>query len=192
VTRYTNVNYNILELIIERVTGRDISVEVTEKILKPLGMNDSLYPVDERLPGSLRGYSLDAAAVGFVDKTVLNPSLAGGAGAMISTLRDLRVYARALARGTLLKPESQRARLVTFALDGAPDWIRYGEGIEQVGRFYGHNGTIFGFSTEMYYLPERDAVIVINVNRLDGDDKSQSAELFFAIAKLLFPEYINW
>ena len=44
----------------------------------------------------------------------------------------------------------------------------------------------------MFYLPEEDAVIVIDVNRLDLDDKSQSSDLFLAIAKILFPESVNW
>ncbi len=35
-------------------------------------------------------------------------------------------------------------------------------------------------------------MIVINVNRLDLDDHSQSTELFLMITKLLFPEYVNW
>lgn len=104
-----------------------------------------------------------------------------------------RVYGRrALGAGLLLKPETQKARLAGQTIDGLPDWVRYGEGIEQIGRFYGHNGTIFGSSSEMFYLPEKDAVIVINVNRLDLDDHSKSADLFFAISKLLFPEYVNW
>jgi D-alanyl-D-alanine carboxypeptidase len=33
------------------------------------------------------------------------------------------------------------------------------------GDFCGHNGTIFGFSSETFYLPAEDAVVVINANR---------------------------
>ncbi len=44
----------------------------------------------------------------------------------------------------------------------------------------------------MFYLPEKDAVIVVDVNRLDLDDKSQSSDTFLSIAKLLFPEDVNW
>jgi D-alanyl-D-alanine carboxypeptidase len=73
-----------------------------------------------------------------------------------------------------------------------PDFVKYGQGIELIGKFQGHNGTIFGSSTEMYYLPEKGAVIVINANRLDLDDHSQSTDLFLQISKLLFPEHVNW
>jgi D-alanyl-D-alanine carboxypeptidase len=61
-----------------------------------------------------------------------------------------------------------------------------------MGEFCGHNGTIFGFSSEMFYLPEEDAVIVVNVNRLDADDESKSTDLFLAVAKILYPEYVDW
>lgn len=191
-TKYTNVNYNFLEVIVERVTGRRLGEQIAKTILKPLGMNNSLYPYDNKLPGHLRGYGLNRQTGQFEDKTISNPSLPGGAGAMISTLADLRVYARALATGALLKPETHLARLQGQPLEGAPDIVRYGQGIGQLGKFYGHNGTIMGFSTEMWYLPEKDAVIVINVNRLDADDRTQAGELFFLMAKLLFPEHVSW
>jgi D-alanyl-D-alanine carboxypeptidase len=51
---------------------------------------------------------------------------------------------------------------------------------------------VFGFSSEMFYLPEKDAVIVINVNRLDLDDHSRSTELFLLLAKQLFPQQVSW
>ena len=44
----------------------------------------------------------------------------------------------------------------------------------------------------MFYLPAKDAVIVINVNRLDLDDQSQSTKLFLLLTKALFPTYVNW
>jgi hypothetical protein len=41
-------------------------------------------------------------------------------------------------------------------------------------------------------IPAKNAVIVINVNRLDFDDQSQSADLFLAITKMLFPACVQW
>ncbi len=43
----------------------------------------------------------------------------------------------------------------------------------------------------MWYLPEKETVIVINVNCQDADDLNHSGELFFLITKLLFPEHVN-
>jgi D-alanyl-D-alanine carboxypeptidase len=192
-TVYTNVNFTILEEIVQKVSGQDLGTRISEGILQPLGMQSSLYPTDDQLPGELRGYSLDAQSNEFVDKTVVNPAVPGGAGAMISNLTDLRTYATALCTGEgLLQPETQSERLQAVTLDGEPEFIKYGEGVESIGDFCGHNGTIFGFSSEMFYLPQEDAVIVVNVNRLDEDDQSKSTDIFLGISKILYPEYVDW
>jgi len=45
----------------------------------------------------------------------------------------------------------------------------------------------------MFYLPEKDATIVVNVNRLDKDlVKNAADDVFFPITKILFPEYVAW
>jgi CubicO group peptidase (beta-lactamase class C family) len=108
------------------------------------------------------------------------------------TLADLKVYARALCTGTLLKPQTHAQRLQGSAMEGEPAFVQYGAGILHLGRFCGHNGTVFGFSSELFYLPEKDAAIVINVNRLDLDDHSRSTELLLLLTKQLFPQYVNW
>ena len=58
----------------------------------------------------------------------------------------------------------------TAPFAGGNGVARYGEAVTQLGPFCGHNGTIMGFSTEAWYLPAEDAVVVVNVNRLDADD----------------------
>lgn len=192
-TVYTNVNFTILEEIVQKVSGQDLGTRISEGILQPLGMQNSLYPTDDQLPGELRGYSLDAQSNESVDKTVLNPAVPGGAGAIISNLTDLRTYATALCTGEgLLQPETQEERLQAMTLDGEPEFIKYGEGVELIGDFCGHNGTIFGFSSEMFYLPQEEAVIVVNVNRLDEDDVSKSTEIFLGVSKILYPDHVEW
>lgn len=191
-TVYNNLNYVFLQEIVQKVTGRDLGSQIRGAILRPLGLSHTSYPAGDILPGPLRGYSLDASTGGLVDRTVLNPGVAGGAGAMISTLRDLTVYARALGEGTLLRPATQQGRLQADTISGAPDFVKYGEGVELLGPFVGHNGTIFGFSSEMFYLPALKATIVVSVNRLDADDVSRSTPLFLSLAKLAFPEYVPW
>lgn len=191
-TVYTNVNYSLLERIVEKVTGRSLGAQIDRTVLAPLGLRDTLYPTGVGLPGPLHGYSFLAETRSFRDVTRLNPAVAGGAGAMISTVADLRTYVRAICTPGLLQPATQRARLRGDPVHGSPDFVRYGEGIVRIGPFCGHDGTIFGFSTEMYYLPERDATIVVNVNRLDEDDVSKSSGLFLILAKILFPRLVEW
>lgn len=191
-TVYTNTNYVLLERIVERVSGQDMDTYLQAHVMAPLGLHRTFYATDPVLPSALHGYSWEAGTKTFRDMTWLNPQLAGGAGAVVSTLGDLHTYVRALCTGALLQPATQAQRLVGQPGSGGPSFIRYGEGVLLFGPFCGHNGTIFGFSSEAFYLPSKDAVIVINVNRLDQDDRSHSSELFLRLTKALFPQDVPW
>ncbi len=191
-TVYINTNYVLLAEIVEKASGQDMNSFLAANVFAPLGLKGTFYATEPRLSGELRGYGWDAATKSFEDVTELNPGLPGGAGAVVSTLDDLRIYFRALCAGGLLKPATQAKRLEGTVLDGAPAFVRYGEGVEHLGPFCGHNGTIMGFSSEAFYLPAKDAVIVVNVNRLDADDHSQSTELFLRLTKMLFPSEVKW
>lgn len=191
-TVYINTNYVLLQQIIERVSGQPINSFLGQNVFAPLGLGETFYATGPDLPGPLRGYSWEAQTKTFRDLTELNPALPGGAGAMVSTLNDLHTYVRALCTGQLLKPATQAQRMTGMQMDGEPTFIQYGEGVLQLGPFCGHNGTIFGFSSEAFYLPAKDAVVVINVNRLDLDDHSQSTELFLRLTKTLFPGEVPW
>lgn len=193
-TVYCNGNYTLLARVAEIVSGKRFADLVDEIILTPLKMTSTYYPEtnDFLLSGTNRGYSWESTLNAFADKTELNTSCANAAGAIISNMNDLHIYARALYQGTLLSAPTQQKRLETEVFEGSPSIVQYGEGILKLGEFYGHNGTIFGFSTEMFYLPAKDAVIVINVNRLDLDDHSKSGVLFMSISKLVFPDNVNW
>jgi D-alanyl-D-alanine carboxypeptidase len=191
-TVYTNTNYVLLQEIVRKVSGEPLGDRIEEGILQPLGMEDSFYATDDVLPGTLHGYSWDPKGEEFQDKTVLNPAVPGGAGAMVSTLADLRPYARALCEGDLLEPGTQENRLKSDAMEGDPAFVRYGQGLVFLGDWCGHNGTIFGFSSEMFYPPQGEAVIVVNVNRLDLDDQSKSTNIFLGVSKILFPEHVDW
>ena len=192
ITVYTNVNYTLLGEIAAQIENSDIGTVITEKVIEPLGLSNTLYPATTALTGNTRGYCWEDSSNAFADYTILNPLWAGAAGAIISTLDDLSTFVRALYKGDLVSDSVNAAMLEAIQFYGAPDFLKYGEGILEFGSFWGHNGTIFGFSSEMYYLPEEDATIIINVNRLDLDDHSKSTDIFLQVTKILFPDYVNW
>ena len=191
-TEYSDVNYVILGEIVSKVSGKDTGDRIAASILKPLGMKDTSYPTDSTLPGDLRGYTLDPATGRPKDVTTFDPSAEGGAGAMISDVSDLKTWAEAVCTGELLETETQKARLRTKSLSGAPVPVQYGEGIMRVGKFCGHAGIQPGFSSAMWYLPQEDATIIVSANRVDPYDYAPPAEaLAAAVVQIVFPKYFE-
>jgi D-alanyl-D-alanine carboxypeptidase len=89
--------------------------------------------------------------------------------AMISTLDDLHAWAQALAIGALLRPAQQRQRLTwnPYSAAASHGLLRYGLAISNVGGpsgLIGHNGSIIGFNTDMWYLPAAQATLVVIAN----------------------------
>jgi D-alanyl-D-alanine carboxypeptidase len=103
---YTNINYVLAGLLIEKIAGRPYGDEVGRRILSPLGLRDTLVPgTRSEIPGPhAHGYYRyqDAGQPKTVDITRQNPSWASSAGEMISTTRDLHTFFTALNRGKLL------------------------------------------------------------------------------------------
>jgi D-alanyl-D-alanine carboxypeptidase len=132
-TEYSDTNYNILGAILEKVSGNDIATQLDQSIISPLGLENTYYPTDDELPGDLHGYGLDPKSGELEDKTILNPAPSDGAGAMISDMSDLAVWARALYKGDLLTPKTQQARLEIQRGEGVSESSGYGEGISKLG-----------------------------------------------------------
>ncbi|WP_249998056.1 serine hydrolase domain-containing protein [Actinoplanes sp. M2I2] len=153
---YSNTNYILAGMIIERVTGHSWSSEVRSRILRPLGLNDTSYPQDRStLPRPhARSYQQFVPGGPLLDVTEFNPTAAGAAGGMVSTTADLTRFWRAVQRGELLRPAQAAQMHRTVLADGMQDivpGIRYGLGIFQVpndcGGFWGHPGDVVGTST---------------------------------------------
>ena len=79
-------------------------------------------------------------------------------------LRDLRIWARALALGTLLTPATQAQRLKWIPTSPSPGTPRYGLHITNFAGIIGHDGDLPGFQSFMGYVPARDATIVVLAN----------------------------
>lgn len=187
---YINLNYMLLDRIVSAVDGRPTLEVLAARVFEPLGMTNTELPTGTTLPGPLRGYGWNAGTGAFEDKTELQPAPVGGAGSGISTLSDLRVMMEAFCKGTMLTAEAQARRMETAPLNGS-EVARYGEGIATLAGLCGHNGTIMGFSTEAWVYPEADATIVLNVARLDSDDRSMSGDLLAKVARIVVPEALQ-
>ena len=107
--RYSNSNYHLLALIIERVSGKSYGDFVSQNILKPLEMNDTGHHGDEKeiIPRLANGYVPEGADA-LAKPAYLDWSSKTGNGSLYSTAGDLLKFHRALQHGGLLKPETVR------------------------------------------------------------------------------------
>ena len=109
------------------------------------------------------------------DVTDDNPSWGWAAGAGISTVNDLIIWAEADATGALLSPETQKERLSWVSPPPAPN-AQYGLAIAEFpGGFIGHDGQLPGFNSFVAHNPETDATIVVVTNVYSAPDGSSPA-----------------
>jgi D-alanyl-D-alanine carboxypeptidase len=186
---YDNSNYYLLGSIIGRVTRRPLPAVVKRLVLDPLGLHHTSYPVRPDLPAPYSHGYLSRANLDPRDVTASNPAFAGGAGAMISTLADLKIWARALATGVLLMPATHAAQLKTrLLLRTAKISLGYGMGIMNLNGFLGHDGAIVGYGSFVFYLPSKRATIVVLGNNNDNGNPAP-LPIGLALAAYLFPEH---
>ena len=171
---YSNANYVLVGMIIERVTGRELGSELERRIFRPLQLRDTYFPVDfPFLLSYARGYALDLDEEGspiegpLLDFTVYNPSLAWAAGNIVSDMDDLARFYRALLGGRLLEP-AQLAEMKT-RVELVPG-IGYGLGMfvfdTDCGSMWGHTGGIQGFLNEFFSSEDgtRQYGVMLNVD----------------------------
>lgn len=172
---------------IEKVTGRKLADVIHERVLRPAGLHHTLFPQDDEFPEPHpRGYTDQTLSGEVEDVTNWNLSWAWAAGAMISNLHDLRRWAKVVATGELLSPETQAQRLRTLPT-GYPG-TTYGLGILETNGWIGHNGSIPGYETVTVCLPSQRAtmVVMLDTDVLSGDQEP-STLLARAITAVVTP-----
>lgn len=141
---YSNSNYLVLGLLVERLRGRPVAEVLRNDVFEPLGMKSTLMtgagtPPATMLHGHVEidGERLDSAYLGVI---IGNP-----AGGVISNLGDLNSFYAALVEGRLLKPamvkQMQMAPFGFFGM-GLMRWVDVCGGF-----YYGHGGDYAGYRT---------------------------------------------
>ncbi|WP_328775649.1 beta-lactamase family protein [Streptomyces goshikiensis] len=150
---YSNTNYIVAGLIVQKITGRPLAEEMGERVIKRAGLRHTYFPaagdrtIREPHPKS---YSRESAAAPLRDFTEVDPSAAWAAGQLISTNSDVNRFFTALLGGRLL-PAAQLAQMratVPIGDTGAG----YGLGIMSRplscgGVYWGHGGDLAGYET---------------------------------------------
>ncbi|MFI8911709.1 serine hydrolase domain-containing protein [Streptomyces sp. NPDC053513] len=153
---YSNTNFVLAGMVIEKVTGRPYGKAVENRIIKPLKLRATTVPgTRSAMPEpSSPAYSKLSRDVNAPVHEVsdLNPSIAGAAGEIISDSRDLQTFYSALLKGRLLTKGGLKEMTTTVAMSPELPNLGYGLGLmkEELScgvEVWGHGGGIHGSSS---------------------------------------------
>lgn len=200
---YSNTNYTLAGLIIERVTGQPLQLVLTERIIhrfpKQLAHTEYkpvTYPEGLKMKMA-HGYSEDPLNHSmFFGKDITDYSLtwAGSAGAFTSTSEDLANWTEILFTGQLVEKNKLKEMLKLVCIQ-AEDGCKPGEPLERNSQAYGyglgighlydpaygdiwtHNGGTLGFSTTFMRIPAKKMSIAIIINRIAPEIADSDGDL---------------
>ncbi|WP_394615753.1 serine hydrolase domain-containing protein [Lentzea sp. JNUCC 0626] len=181
---YSNTNYVVAGLLVEKITGKPYEKAVEQRILKPLRLNDTEVPGDKAAISGPHARAYWVVAGQPSEITKMNPSVAWAAGEMISTTRDLDTFIDALADGKLLKPAQQKEISKTTAVSPG-----YGLGLQVEtlpcgAKVWGHGGGIPGYSSQLLTSP--DTKKRFELNATSGPTEGNPGEAFNRILTEVF------
>ncbi len=163
---YSNTGYIMLGQIIEQVSGQSYIDAVTDRIIKPLGLEHTVLvsgiaPAELGLTGQYLSSPFTRETSGW------HFSQAWSAGNAISTAEDMAVFLRALYTGALYQDPATLDAMLTRAAPGydrESDEFYYMHGSYYKSGFLGHGGQTLGTESDMGYNPKLNMVIVTWAN----------------------------
>jgi D-alanyl-D-alanine carboxypeptidase len=191
---YSNTNYALLGLIIEKVDGKPLAQAMQDRLFGPLGLQNTILPANSvnTIPDPYsHGYLYGSSSVALVgsppyspeiqaaaragtllpkDYTDVNHSFATAAGGAISTAKDIATWIQALVAGRVLNAPYQRRWLDSLQPEdpNKPDGQRYGYGISQLrwgpNTVYFHGGETVGYNSFIGYDPNNQMTLVVWTN----------------------------
>ena len=163
--KYTNTNYIVLGMLVERVSQRPVGEQIDQRIVKKLGLSHTYFPApgEEKIRGTHpQGYHLSAEGK-LEDITEMDPAWGWAAGAMVSTPSELNTFFQAVFDGRLLSQSSIQE--MKKGVDIGSGGRVYGLGIVGTplscgGTAWGHGGDIAGYHTRGGVGPDGTAATV--------------------------------
>jgi CubicO group peptidase (beta-lactamase class C family) len=168
--QYSNTNYALLALIVERLSGRPFADFMREEIFEPLGMAQTrvMERIDQDLPGRARGYELADGHVVLAEQL----NRIAGDGNVWSNLEDLACWDFALRSGALLRPHTL-AQAHTAGRTDEGEAIGYGFGWHMQpyrGRLcFDHGGGWGGFRSYYGRYASGGLTVVVLMNQGNAD-----------------------
>jgi CubicO group peptidase (beta-lactamase class C family) len=186
---YTNSGYVVLGAIIERITGTSYAKAIRELLLAPLGLRDTGFDdpaevVEHRAAGYLH------TPDGVRNAPFIDPTSVFSAGMLRSSAHDLLRWAELLRGGRVFRDSATSAAMVAPRVPTGLPLGAYGYGVFVGTQTLGgrpvtviqHGGTINGFATGFWRMPEDDRVVIV----LDNGMSHAVPAITAALAELLY------
>jgi D-alanyl-D-alanine carboxypeptidase len=166
--QYSNTNFEIAALIVEKASGKPFFQFVRTRILDPLGIT-SAVDFDAKGPTAIQPIGYMRYGLGPLHPAIsTGPGWMYGAGELAMTARDLAKWDIAMIDQSLLKPESYRAMETAVLLKNGVS-SDYGLGVDvymQGGhRTIEHSGEVAGFTAENIVYPDDSAAVIVLTNQ---------------------------
>jgi len=181
---YSNTNYIVAGLIIEKATGRALVSEIEDRIVDRLELTETSFPNvgDVSIPSPHPEGYYSALGEPLENYTELDPSWAWAAGQMIATPSDLNRFMEAIVDGELMSDAALSEMQETVPADDIWEGARYGLGLMSYpvscgGLAWGHGGDIPGFETRNAAIPGGTSVTVA-VTTLPGSLAKDEADAY--------------
>jgi CubicO group peptidase (beta-lactamase class C family) len=182
---YSNTNYFLLGMVIEKVSGKTYPEFMRERIFKPLGMTSTVVNTSgSKIQNEATGY--DLASGNWVKAKLDDPSQPFAAGAIVSTAADMAKWSIAVSEGKLLKRASWDEAFASGKLaDGKATNYGFGWEIGKLGdtAYLAHSGGIGGFGSYHVRFPAENLSVVVLVN-----SPGRATQVALDIAGLYLPK----
>ena len=213
---YAHTNYVLLGLALEKATGQDMSKLLSDKVLRPLGLTNTVNSITAEMPSPvLHAFSserraaleIPAGTPFYEETTYWDPSWTITHGAIQTTnIYDLEATARGIGSGQLLTPDSYKKMVSTdlrgktraqpgcTTCDEMNDMYTYGLGLVISGNWLLQNPLMSGYAALEAYLPSQKIAIALAVTYApeafddQGDYRNEADTLFRRIGAELAPE----
>lgn len=177
---YSDTNYIVLGMIIEKVTGKTFYEVAQKRLVKKFDLHNTIPQDSRRIKGLIQGYAGPNNPFGGKDamiadgKFIINPQFEWTGGGWATNSEDLARWAKMMYEGKAFD-----SRLLPEMLEGVPAPMlgrdaKYGLGViirqTPAGTSYGHSGFFPGYLTDMMYFPDKKIAVAVQVNTSVGRD----------------------
>lgn len=181
---YSDTNYIVLGLILEKAGGAPYYDLLRKRILGPLKLADTVPSDSRTIPGLVQGYAGPGNPFGGTDAMIkdgvfaINPQFEWTGGGLACTTPDLARWAKLMYEGQAFAPELVKTMIDEAVPARLGRDTKYGLGVivrpTPLGTSWGHSGYFPGYLTEMMYFPDHKLAVAVQFNTSYARDIGQA------------------